>query len=623
MSFIDELKRRNVVRVGIAYLVASWLLLQVIDVIGPILHLPETFARYALFLLVIGLIPALVLAWVLEWTPQGVRRERKTAAAGPPRSTRTLDRAIMATLALAVALLLFDRFRAPQPGEPVVAAAPAGPPKVAPENPAPAATGQNSVAVLPFVPMSNGPDDDYFADGLSEEIINALGQVPDLLVTARTSAFHFRNSDQPVADIARELGVAHIVEGSVRRAGEQLRISTQLIRASDGFQLWSETYDRRTEDTFAVQSDIAEKVAQALNVLLDENLRAQMRRVGTRNVEAFIALQKGIELYERAHQEENRISLLRQANVEFEHAIERAPTLYPAYEYHADLYIHELFNNASGVLDGEITDADLATAPDELRHDFDQAIRKARTPEERHSSLFGYSLLFGPWRGLSMLYEQAAAATDCEAPAWLPLAGAAFGRAEAALAAFSRMAACDPLRATPFPQMSLLNLWLGRPAEAIRLANSVLERSDDTFTQRLLTQGMALSGDVAGAERFAMRNIREEDELMLARALVAAIHGDGSASLQYQEAYLGTQGPQDGHVLVLEALRGNRNEANRLAGVIDSRPFGYILLLNDIYTCLCGAPFDLEAAPNFAALLSESGLDWPPSRPYDLPLKSW
>jgi TolB-like protein len=627
MSLIRELKRRNVLRVGAAYVVASWLLLQVIDVVGPILRLPETVARYVLFLLVIGLLPALVLTWAFEWTAAGVRREREKAGAAPPVGAAMLDRIIMVALALAVALLVFDRFRssdgashgrsdaAPRPAaatDPMQPASPAFPPVI-----------PHSVAVLPFVTLSNGPDDDYFADGLSEEIINALGQIPDLLVTGRTSAFHFRSKDLPVAAIAGQLGVAHIVEGSVRRAGDQLRISAQLVRAHDGFQLWSETYDRRTEDTFAVQSDIAEKVAQALNVLLDAALRERMRRVGTRDVDAFIAFQKGIERYDRAHQEANQISLLRQANIEFEQAIARAPELYPAYEYHSDLYVHVVLDHASGLLNGEITDADLAAAPAALRRDFDQAVRHARTDEERSNAQFGRILLLGPWRGLALLSERAAAATRCEAHPWLTFTSAAFGQAAAALEAFARMAACDPLRGRPMRQIARLNLWLGRPAETVRQAEGAPEFADDYFMRQALVLGLAFGGDTDDAERAAARYVRAEDELLAARATVAAIRGDGAASIEYQQAYLGVHGPDDGQSLVLEALRGNRNEANRLAGAIDQRPFGHIVLLDSIFRCFCGAPFDLEATPVFASMLAESGLAWPPQAPYDLPLKDW
>lgn len=149
--------------------------------------------------------------------------------------------------------------------------------------------------------MSSGPDDEYFADGLTEEILNSLTRIPELLVTARTSAFHFKGQDLPVPEIAATLGVAHIVAESVRRDGNRLRVTAQLIRAADGFHLWSETYDHDTDDAFGVQSDIAEKVAAALDIVLDDEQLERMHAFGLRNPEAFVAYQKGVELGDLAH----------------------------------------------------------------------------------------------------------------------------------------------------------------------------------------------------------------------------------------------------------------------------------------------------------------------------------
>lgn len=623
-GLFQELKRRNVFRIGAAYLLASWLLLQIVDVVGPILRLPDDFARYLLFLLIVGLLPALAFAWVFEWTPVGAKRDSEIdhSQSVARRTGRKLDRAIIVIFTLAVGLLLFDK---------LVLSAKKGPDTIslpglndpAAQKLYPAPFLRKSVAVLPFVAMSNGPDDDYFSDGLTEEIINGLAQVPDLLVTARTSVFHFKGQNLPSDEIARQLGVAHVLEGSVRRAGEQLRITAQLVRAADGFHLWSETYDRRTEDTFAVQTDIAENVAEAMNVMLDDALRERMRRVGTHDVDAFIAFQKGIELYERAHQEASQISLLRQANYEFERAIARAPDLYPAYEYHADLYTHMLFSYASGIFDGAITDADLAAAPDALRRDYDEAIRHARTVGERHHAEFGRTLLLGPWRALSVASERAANAKGCEAAPWLALAGSALGQAEDALAAFDRMAACDPLRVSARMQIARLTLWLGQPSAAVRQAKAGLERGDHPSLARHLALGLAFSGDAAAARDAATRYIRAEDKLLLTRSMLAAIRGDSAASAALQHDYLGKYGADDLETLILEAARGNRNEANRLAGAIDGRPFGHVVLLDAILSCACGAPFDLDAVPVFASMQAESGIPWPPESFYDLPLKDW
>ena len=627
MAFFEELKRRNVFRVGLAYLVGSWLLLQIVDVVGPILGVPESAYRYILFLLIVGLLPALAFSWVFEWTPEGVKRDSEVdhSPSVTRQTGRKLDRVIIVILALAVGLLLFDKLvlSAKKGPDTISLTAGAGLKHPAAEKLYPAPFSGKSVAVLPFVAMTTGPDDDYFSDGLTEEIINALAQLPDLLVTARTSAFHFKGRNLPVAEIAAELGVAHVLEGSVRRAGEQLRITAQLVRAEDGFHLWSETYDRRTEDTFAVQTDIAEKVANALNVYLDDALRERMRWVGTRNVEAFIAFQKGIGWYERAHQEANQISLLRQANVHFEQAIAQEPGLIDAYPYHADLYSHMLITQAAGQLDGEITDADLAQAPAALAQDYERAAGNSRTPAQRGNAAFDSSLLFGHWRGLDSLGLQNAGLPGCEPALWLHLAAPVSSDPEVLLGAFRQMATCDPLRTRPMVHQVGIGLWLGRIDEALGQARQSLAKAEHPSLSRHLSLALAFSGEATEAVATANRMIRNEDDLLPVLSMLAAVHDDAQAARQYQDGYLAKYGPNDMAALVLEAVRGNRGEANRLAAGIDARPFGHVVLLQAVYDCLCGAPFDLDAAPAFAALLAESGFAWPPAKPFDFPLKDW
>jgi TolB-like protein len=629
-GLFQELKRRNVFRVGIAYLVASWLLLQVLDVVGPILRLPEEFGRYLLFLLVIGLVPALIFAWLYEMTPEGVRRESDIDRnhSITPQTGKKLDRMIIIALGLAVVVLLTDKLflsdRVDEglPGQTAVETVSDGRPLSEVPMPSPS-TRTNSVVVLPFVAMSNGPDDDYFSDGLTEEIINALAQVPGLLVTARTSAFHFKDKNLPVADIARQLGVAHVVDGSVRRAGDRLRITAQLIRAEDGFNLWSETYDRRSSEPFAVQADIAEKVTQALDVYLDENMRRSIQIVGTRNVDAFIAFQKGFELYDRAHEESNQISLLRRANVEFERALELAPGFYPAIELHSDLYTHILISNAAGELDGNITQADLDGAPMALRRDYEQGLALARNAAERRNSEFGLALLFGPWQGLASLGARAAAPPGCVVDIWLHLLAPFPGQTAAIRDAFDRMAACDPILVRPLVHRAGLRLLLGATGEVVRMVRSDLGQVDAPNLTRNLVLALAANGDFDAAQIEATSRIRHDGIRLQILSQLAAMQGDEVTAEEIQADFLARHGPNDRDSLVLEAVRGNRNEANRLAGLIDARPFGHMALLQAIGFCMCGAPFDLEAAPGFAALLEPSGLAWPPLRPLDYPLKSW
>jgi TolB-like protein len=534
-----------------------------------------------------------------------------------------LKRAIIVILALAVGFLLFDKLVKNETGSEPFAQTTGNAVNETWEEKGALAPVEKSVAVLPFVTMSNGPDDDYFTDGLTEEIINALAQLPELLVTERTSAFHFKGQNLPVAEIASQLGVAHIVEGSVRRAGEQLRITAQLIRAEDGFHLWSETYDRRTEDTFAVQSDIAEKVATALNVVLDDDQRARMTRVGIRNVEAYTAYQKGVESHVKAHGTDVDIPYLREANRHFEDAIALAPDFSDAYVNHSDLFVHILMAQASGFLDGNITEQDIRNAPAAMQRDYDQAIRHAKNPGQRLVAEYDRALLLGHWRGLASLSLRALTAPGCEVAVWAHLGGSAFGQAQLVRDAYLRRTVCDPVLTRSWIHLVGAHLWLDEPGLVVQIARPWISLMNNSGLELFYVLALSMTGEKDKAEQFVNTGFGSDQERLKAKPMLAAMSGDAAAAKNWQERYLETYGPDDLYSLLLDAQQGERNEANRLAGLIDRRPFGYMTLMQAIYSCACGAPFDLDATPVFASMLSESGLPWPPVEPIDFPLKDW
>jgi len=264
LSIFAELKRRNVFRVGIAYLVASWVLMQVVDVISPVFELPDWAPKLIFLLLAIGLVPALIFAWAFELTPEGIKKESEVSPAGSiTRSTgRKLNIVIIGFLVAAVALLLVERqvktVDTPEPD--TVVASEVG-------------TGTKSIAVLPFVNMSSDAEQEFFSDGITEEILNSLASVRELKVAGRTSSFAFKGQNDDLRRIGDALGVEHILEGSVRKAGAKVRITAQLIQVDDGFHLWSETYDRELTDVFAIQDEIANEILRQLkSQLLNEDL---------------------------------------------------------------------------------------------------------------------------------------------------------------------------------------------------------------------------------------------------------------------------------------------------------------------------------------------------------------
>jgi len=270
MSFFAELKRRNVFKVGFAYIIVAWLLLQVSDTLVPALHLPEWFNSGVAFVLIIGFPIALIFAWAFEMTPDGIKKE-KDVDRSQSISTVTgskLNNAIIGVLALALGYFVLDKFVL-DPGRDAAEIATAV--QNAQEQVAVSAETpqtEKSIAVLPFVNMSSDQEQEYFSDGLSEELLNLLAKIPELRVAARTSSFSFKGKNLEIPEIASRLKVAHVLEGSVRKSGNQIRITAQLIQADNGYHLWSETYDRQLDNIFQIQDEIAVAVVDALRITL-------------------------------------------------------------------------------------------------------------------------------------------------------------------------------------------------------------------------------------------------------------------------------------------------------------------------------------------------------------------
>ena len=253
MSFFAELGRRNVFRVAFAYVVASWVVLQFVDVISQILELPAWAPKLILVIIAIGLVPALIFAWAFELTPEGIKKESEVDRSNSitPQTGKKLNLVIISSLVIAVVLLLVDRqfdVTGDAPQERVAALG----------------DSEKSIAVLPFVNMSSDVEQEFFSDGITEEILNSLASEKSLKVAGRTSSFAFKGQNDDLRRIGDALGVDHILEGSVRKFGEQVRITAQLIQVNDGFHLWSETYDRELTDVFAIQDEIANEILKQL-----------------------------------------------------------------------------------------------------------------------------------------------------------------------------------------------------------------------------------------------------------------------------------------------------------------------------------------------------------------------
>lgn len=332
-NLFAELKRRNVIRIAIFYGAAAWLILQVADVVLDILDAPDGSLRLLAAVLALGFPFALILAWAFEVTPEGIKLESQVDRDRLPsdQSARKLDIATIGLLLLAIALLLWQQL-GQRAGD--------APPLTQQAAPAAHADGPRdlSIAVLPFVNMSADRENEYFSDGLSEEILNVLAKMQDFRVAGRTSSFAFKDQQTDLRAIGERLGVANILEGSVRRQGERIRVTAQLIDARDGYHLWSETYDRRLDDVFAIQDDIATEVVKALRLTLLAADEEVISATAKGDVEAYNHYLLGQSLVRLRTREG-----LESALEEFQQAIVIDPEFAPPYAGIAMVYA--LFDN--------------------------------------------------------------------------------------------------------------------------------------------------------------------------------------------------------------------------------------------------------------------------------------
>ncbi len=361
LSFYTELRRRNVFKVAIVYIAVAWLLLQVSDTLGPALHLPEWFVSAVAFLLILGLPVAIIFAWAFDLTPEGLKRETNAEPTAPMagKTGKKLNYIVVAALVLALSYFVFDKV-ALDSGRDAAGISTAG--QVAQQRPAEieSAKTDNSIAVLPFVNMSSDEEQEYFSDGLSEELLNLLARIPELNVAARTSSFSFKDKDLEIPEIASRLKVAHVLEGSVRKHGNQLRITAQLIQADNGYHLWSETYDRQLDNVFEIQEDIASAVVDALKI----TLLGEAPKTRKTDPAAYQLFLEGQYLKRQISSDS-----LNRAVEAFKQAVEIDPAYVPAWAELADTYIwgggsDELSSEESTALADQAIQTAISTDPD-------------------------------------------------------------------------------------------------------------------------------------------------------------------------------------------------------------------------------------------------------------------
>ena len=501
-QFFDELRRRNVHRVAVAFVVASWLIVQVVDTVSPAFGFGDDAVRYAVIVLAIAFLPVLALAWVFELTPEGLKLERDfdRGSSKTPQTRRRLDRAIIVVLALATTYFAVDKFLLDSGDTATQSIA-----------------AKKSIVVLPFVDLSENKDQEYISDGIAEELINLLAQIPQLRVISRSSAFSFKGQAMSTTAIAKRLKVDHVLEGSVRRAGDRLRVTVQLINAQTDEHLFSQNYDRTLNDIFDIQDEIAASVVDRLKLILFDD-RPQPSAVDPRAYDEYL---RGRYLAEQIHE-----ASMRQAQVRLENAVRIAPDFADAWVALGDVY---RFRTGRGQMDQQ-QGLRLAHEAAAKALAIDPENPGAYVLRGRIASDFDWD-----WQSADADFQMAARLDPSSPHALRGAAGLAqtLGRPDEALRMAQEAVLLDPVSVPVLQNLALIQLNAGRLHEAEATVRGLIARDPTHPTvYALLSWIYVLSGNASAALDAAHKESAEPIRIF-SEAIASFATGDGVAAEKY------------------------------------------------------------------------------------------
>lgn len=481
-SFFSELKRRNVYKVAVAYAVVAWLLIQIATQVFPFFEIPNWAVRLVVLVLVVGFPVALIIAWAFEMTPEGIKRTEAADAVGQRSRGGAWIYVVLIGVAFSVGLFFVGRYTA-RNAAPRQNASPAG-------TEAAATVPGKSIAVLPLINESGDPKDEYFSDGLSEELIAALAQISGLKVIGRSSSFRFKDRKEEPKTIGEKLGVSTLLEGTVRKQGNKVRIVAELIKAADGTELWSRIFDRELKDIFAVQAEIAQAVAASLELTLLGTKDTSGAGASTKSVEAHNAYLQGHFYFLRRNTEDYR-----RAISFFDQAIQLDPDYALAYAERSEAW----------TFIGDLSTEEKKEAWSAAKRDAEKAVSVGPNLAEAHAAL-GWVRFFTEWKFAEGLAE------------------------------LKRAKELAPANATANDLLARVLIYVGQIAEAEKLARQAIELDPLAYLARgnlariLLAEGKL---DEADAEA------RKSAELQPTAAgshrwqvVVAVLHGDGEGALR-------------------------------------------------------------------------------------------
>jgi TolB-like protein len=473
-NFFAELKRRNVYKVAVAYAVVAWLLVQAASIILPTFEAPAWVMKAFVVFLALGFILAVFISWAFEMTPEGMKRTADVSAdevrSLPYWSKNKFAAFIVGIAVIAAGLFVYQLLRAPAS-------------TIAPKS------NNKSIAVLPLLNESGDPKDEYFSDGLSEELIAALGQIKDLKVIGRSSSFRFKDRKEESKTIGEKLGVATLLEGTVRKQGDRVRIVAELINAADGIELWTRTFDRELKDIFAVQQEIAAAVASALKVRLLGSDERAANNPATKNSEAHNAYLLGHYHFQRRNLEDYR-----KAIGHFDEAILLDPNYAAAYAERSEAW------TLSGDLTGEGK-----TAWAKARDDAEKAVAIAPGLAEAHAAL-GWVRCFTEWKFAEGLGE------------------------------LKRAKELSPANPTANDLLARVIVYVGKPEEAEKQARQAVELDPLAASPQInLARVLWYEGKIAEADVVARKSVELQPNAASSRrwqVLIAIRRGDAETALR-------------------------------------------------------------------------------------------